>query len=283
MHFELSMHSHLKSSLILYLRHFPLYLTLLSPVLIPTIFLHIVGRYANFGELAPIFTAIFGVLLNVITLFVVLSLIIASWTITEQSDALPSAKSVFGAAYHRSLPFLALFIIISLATFSVPALLAITGLGIEYKTALYIFSITSIAWIVAITLLTLFSSYILVIEKQGPIASIKKSAGIFLHRPLHTSLRFFGIIVATIAGSLILTIATTLVIASVTQQTDLLFNPDLAEALVPWWKDLIVNIYAYLGLPFLIAATTRLFYESRAESEKHELETNNRVGNPRPA
>ena len=269
----------------LYIRRFSLYLTLLSPVVIPTILLHIIGRYANFGELAPVFTTIFGVILNIVTLFVLLSLITASAAMESLNPV--RARIVFRDAFSRSIPFLALFIIVSLITFSVPAFLAIIGQKIENAYSLTFLSIISASWIIAVTLLSLFASYIFVIEKQGPIKSIKGSVTLFLHHPLKTSLLLICILLVTIMISLVVAILTTLIIAVITHQTDILFNPELAESLSPWWKDLIVSIYAYLGLPYLVIATTSLFQNTRAESEEllenHELKTGNRIGNSRPA
>ncbi len=250
----------------LYIRGFSLYLTLLFPVVIPTILLQIIGRYANFGELAPVFTAIFGVILNIVTLFVLLSIITAS-ALTESVNP-ARVRIVFRNSFSRFIPFFALFIIVSLVTFSVPAFLAIVGQKIENTNSITVLSIISASWIIAVTLLTLFSSYIFVIEKQGPIKSIKESVTLFLHDPLKISLRFIGILLVTIMISLVLAILTTLIIASITRQTDILFNPELAESLSPWWKDLVVSIYAYLGLPYLVIATASLFQNARAKSEK---------------
>lgn len=265
----------------IYIRRFPVYLTLLSPILVGTAFLHVVGRYAYFGELAPIFISVFGILLNIVSLLTILALITASGIFIQKTQIPVSIKNILRAAMSRTLPFFALFIIISIVTFIVPAFLALVGLSIDNKVLITVLSVASIAWIVALTLLFLFSSYVLILEKDGPFKSLQKSAILFLNRPLAVTLRFSLIVLISSAAAIAFSIATTIIIAAIAGETGLLFNTALSKTLSPWWKDLVVSIYAYLGLPPIIIGTARLFLESKKAHE--ESGTDYRAGDSRSA
>ena len=260
----------LKSTINLYLKHFWLYLKIISPLLIPVAVLPIIGHYASLGRLSIVFSTLFGVILMIIGLFIEVIMISASYQLITTTDAATqiSLKQKWQEAGHKFFSYLYLKILTAIIVLSLPLIVK----SFQNYLPNYIFNplrAIALAWIALFTLLFLFSAYVLIIENQQVIPSIKKGKELFLQRSLSIILKLTGGLLCFGAMLIVISIITDIIIAVILKQTYILFNPYLS----PWWQKLTGSVCALLGMPLITILTTYLFYESK---------TSDRTGDTRP-
>lgn len=254
------MFSLIKSTINLYIKHFWLYLKIISPLLIPVAVLPIIGHYASLGRLSIVFSTLFGVILMILELFVEVIMISSSYQLITTTDAAAqiSLKQKWHEGVRKFFSYLYLKIITAIVVLSLPLIVK----SLQNYLPNYIFNplrIIATAWIAVFTLLFLFSAYVLIIENKQAISSIKKSKKLFLQKPFGIILKLIG--GATFLGTILILMSmiTNVIIAISLKQTYILLNPYLS----PWWQKLTINIYGLLGLPLFVILITYLFHESK--------------------
>jgi hypothetical protein len=93
------------------------------------------------------------------------------------------------------------------------------------------------------------------LENNSPVRALKRSAKLFTRKPFETAAQLLAAAILFGIFFTILAIIANVSLGFITKQTDLLFNAELTRYFSPWWKSLIIDIFAYLGLPLLLIAT----------------------------
>ncbi len=231
--------------------------------------LRVIANYAEFGsQLNVAFSTIFGVILNLVLLYVILCIIKTTDELTKIPPSKPTQKELTSCAKNKFLELLILLIAIGLITLSVPILILFLKKFITIETVQITLETIAYIWALIISLLFIFSSFSLILENNSPARALKRSAKLFMRKPFETSAHLlaaailFGIFFTVLAS------VANMSLGFITKQTDLLFNAELMRYFSLWWKSLIIDIFAYLGLPLLLIATSVRFNYLRKMDEK---------------
>lgn len=259
----------LTTTIRLYFQNIGLYNKILAIVLIPVILLRIIAHYADFGnQLNVAFSTIFGIILNLVLLCVILFIIKTTEELTLENPRKPTQKELTDCAKNKFLELLILIIWIGLITLSIPILMIFLKKFISFETVQITVETIAYLWAIIISLLFIFSSFSLILENNSPISALKRAASLFTRKPFETTVQLLAIGLLFGIFFTVLAVIANISLGFITQQTDLLFNAELTRYFSPWWKNLIIDIFAYLGLPLLLIATTvRFNYLRKMDSE----------------
>jgi hypothetical protein len=250
----------LTTTIRIYTKNIAHYNKIMAIVLVPVIILRVIANYAEFGsQLNVAFSTIFGIILNFVLLLVILFIIKTTDELVKPAPTKPTKKELTNCAKTKFFEFIILVIAIGLITLSVPILMLFFKKFIPFETAQITLETIAYLWAMIISLLFIFSSFSLILENNSPIRALKRSAELFGRKPLETVAQ---LIIAFILVGIFFTLLAAIAnvsIGFITKQTDLLFNAELVRYFSPWWKSLIIDIFAYLGLPLLLIATTIRF------------------------
>jgi len=243
----------IKQSLKQYFQPFPLYLFAILPLIIPTISLRIISQYTYIGSLKIVYGTLFGVILAIIAMLVEIVLIKKTFALIQNQ---PVPKSTWKYAWNKFIPYAVIKIIIAIATLSLPRLLQYIGPKITDSQQIFqIFSIIIIVWVTLSVLIFLFVSYVFLIKETTITQAFKQGVAMFSRKPLYIFIELFINII--IFGIILILAASvvTLIIAIVTKQINLLFNPYLDI----WWQNIIIDVFAFFALPFIVIVTTLIY------------------------
>lgn len=258
------MFSLIKSTLKIYFTHFWFYCKAISPILFAHVALPIIAHYAYFGRLTVVFSTTLGIALTILLFFIDIILIHSSYHHLTQPTIKLSVIQEYRNAGTIFFRYIGLVVFTGLITGSIPLLFQI-ALNYTTNTSLVVTlsKIVSVSWMASFVILFIFSFYVLIIEKYPLRRTIIKGANLFLFKPflftgkLIGSVLFFGMCLVILAAG------TTSLLALITGETAFVFNSQLATIYSPWWQQLVMSVYAILGLPLLIIVTSILYRESQ--------------------
>lgn len=254
------MFSLIKSTLKIYFTHFWFYCKVISPILFARVALPIIAHYAYFGRLTVIFSTTLGIALTILLFFIDIILIHSSYHHLTQPTIKLSVMREYRNAGTIFFRYIGLIAFTGLITGSIPLLFQI-ALNFTPHTSLVVTlsKIVSVSWMASLVILFILCFPALIIENYPIKRAVIKGVNLFLSKPflftgkLIVSALFYGICLVILAAT------TTSLLALQTGETAFVFNSQLAAIYSPWWQQLVMSVYAILGLPLLIITTSILY------------------------